>query len=248
MLDVPYSGAPPGCMAVCYDKAVVRLVAEAHGIPVPREAYIDPEDPLDDLPRDLYPALIKPNRADGSLGITADAVVRSPGEARSYLSWLRNELPGAAALMQEYLPGPEYGVGLIGNPGLGLRALPVMEVDFSGLPEGCTPILCYESKALPGTPYWTDIRYRPTRAGEDVTGPMVGWSKLLFERLRCRDYARFDFRAAADGTPHLMEVNPNPAWASDGKLALMAGFAGIGYPEMLGMILDAARRRVGPPA
>ncbi len=75
---------------------------------------------------------------------------------------------------------------------------------------------------------------------------MVGWSKLLFERLRCRDYVRFDFRAATDGTPRLMEVNPNPAWASDGKLALMAGFAGIGYPEMLGMILDAARRRVGP--
>ena len=42
-----------------------------------------------------------------------------------------------------------------------------------------------------------------------------------------------------------MEVNPNPAWANDGKLAFMAGFAGIAYPDLLKMILDAALRRLG---
>jgi D-alanine-D-alanine ligase len=42
-----------------------------------------------------------------------------------------------------------------------------------------------------------------------------------------------------------MEVNPNPAWAYDGKLAFMASFAGIDYPKMLAMILDAALRRTG---
>jgi D-alanine-D-alanine ligase len=42
-----------------------------------------------------------------------------------------------------------------------------------------------------------------------------------------------------------MEVNPNPAWAYDGKLAFMAGFAGIDYPGMLEMIVDAALTRLG---
>jgi D-alanine-D-alanine ligase len=64
-------------------------------------------------------------------------------------------------------------------------------------------------------------------------------------RLGCRDYGRFDFRRAADGEPRLLEVNPNPAWANDGKLALKAGFAGITCPEMLKAILNAALRRVG---
>jgi D-alanine-D-alanine ligase len=73
---------------------------------------------------------------------------------------------------------------------------------------------------------------------------MAGHAKRLFARLGCRDYARFDFRCAADGEPKLMEVNPNPAWANDGKLAFMAGFAGIAYPDMLKMILDAALRRL----
>ena len=41
-----------------------------------------------------------------------------------------------------------------------------------------------------------------------------------------------------------MEVNPNPAWANDGKLAFMASFAEIAYPRMLEMIVDAAITRL----
>jgi hypothetical protein len=41
-----------------------------------------------------------------------------------------------------------------------------------------------------------------------------------------------------------MECNPNPAWANDGKLAFMAGFAGIAYPKMLEMVVDAAIARI----
>jgi D-alanine-D-alanine ligase len=240
-LGVPYSGAAPACMALCYDKQIVRLVAGAQGIPVPREICLEPDQGLP-ARADLYPALIKPNQGDGSVGITKDAVVRSAAEAERYVAWLRRELPGRAILLQEYLPGPEYGVGLIGNPGR-LEALPVLEVDFSGLPAGLAPILSLESKTLPDSPYWTEIRFRRAVADEAMLARMIGYAKRLFARLCCRDYGRFDFRCAADGEPRLLEVNPNPAWANDGKLAFMAGFAGIAYPDMLKMILDAALRR-----
>ena len=69
-------------------------------------------------------------------------------------------------------------------------------------------------------------------------------SARLFQKLSCRDYARFDFRADASGVPKLLEVNPNPAWAYDGKLALMARYAGYGYPGMLALILEAAEARL----
>jgi D-alanine-D-alanine ligase len=242
MLGVPYSGATPACMAICYDKQIVRLLAAALGIPVPREICLAPDEPLP-VRNDLYPALIKPNQADGSVGITKDAVVRSPEEALRYVAWLRRELPGRAILVQEYLPGAEYGVGLIGNPGRGLEALPALEVDYTRLPAGLAPILSYESKAIPDSPYWTEIRFNRAEAGDEVLARMVDYAKRLFSRLGCRDYGRFDFRCGADGEPRLLEVNPNPAWANDGKLAFMAGFAGISYPEMLKKILDAALAR-----
>jgi D-alanine-D-alanine ligase len=218
-------------------------VAQAHGIPTPREAFIAAAAGLDTLP-DLYPALIKPNRADGSVGITKDAVARTPDEARRYLEWMREILPGRDALMQEYLPGPEYGVGLIGNPETGFEALPPLEVDFSRLPAGLNPILSYESKAIPDSPYWTDIGLRPASLDAATVARLRGWSECLFERFGLRDYGRFDFRAGADGEIKLMEVNPNPAWANDGKLAFMAGFAGLSYPDMLSRILEAAVKRV----
>jgi len=42
----------------------------------------------------------------------------------------------------------------------------------------------------------------------------------------------------------MMEANPNPAWAPDGKLAHMASFGSVAYPEMLKRFLDGAIRRV----
>lgn len=243
LLDIPYTGAPPACMALCYDKQAVRLLAEAQGIAVPREAFLEPGAPLA-FAGAIWPALIKPNQADGSLGITKDAVVRSEEEARAYIEWARRELPGRALLIQEYLPGAEYGIGLIGNAEDELRALPVLEVDFSGLPAGLSPILSYESKTVPSSPYWSEIRFREASLDQAMRDRIVADAKRLFARLGCRDYARFDFRVGVDGAAKLMEVNPNPAWGYDGKLALMAGFAGIAYARMLEMILNAALRRM----
>jgi D-alanine-D-alanine ligase len=243
MLDIPYTGAPPAAMLMWLDNAVVRQVAQSLCIALTRETIISAVAPLGDLP-DFFPALIKPNTADGSVGITKDAVVRSAGQAHGYLDWLRRTLPGADALFQEYLPGPEYGLGLIGNPDGGMTALPPLEVDFSGLPGGLNPILSYESKALPDSPYWTEIKFKRAEIDASTTDTMAGAARALFRRLQLRDYGRFDFRRGADGAVKLMEVNPNPAWANDGKLAFMAGFAGIAYPDMLRMILDAAVARI----
>lgn len=243
LLGIPYTGAPPAAMVICYDKAIVRLVAQAHGVPVPREAYIAADMPLDALP-DIYPALIKPNTADGSVGITKDAVVHTPRAARRYLEWLRATLPGRDALMQEYLPGAEYGFGLIGNPETELRVLPALEVDYSRLPAGLSPILSFESKAIPDSPYWTEITFKRAVLGAEAEARMASWTRLLFKRLGLCDYGRFDFRVAADGEAKLMEVNPNPAWANDAKLAFMAGFAGIEYRDMLRLVLEAAIARL----
>ena len=244
MLGIPYSGAPPSAMVICFDKAIVRLVAQSHGVPVTREFFIDAEISLDKVLPDLYPALIKPNAADGSVGITKDAVVRTPEEARKYLGWLRSTLPGRDALMQEYLPGPEYGIGVIGNLETDFCILPALEVDFSLLPQGLDPILSFESKAYPDSPYWTDIKFMQAVLEPGLEEQLKAWVRILFRRFQLRDYARFDFRVGSDKTPKLMEVNPNPAWANDGKLAFMAGFAGIKYGDMLHKMLHAAITRL----
>lgn len=243
LLGIPYTGATPAAIVLCFDKAIVRACAQELGIPVPREQFVA-ADAAAALP-DRYPALLKPNRADGSVGITQHALVRDREQARAYLGWLRETFPGRDLLVQEYLPGPEYGIGLIGNPDDELRAFPALEVDFSRLPQDLAPILGFESKAVPDSPYWTDIAFRRAQLAPDEEQTLVAHCRRLFRRLGLRDYARFDFRRGADGEIKLMEVNPNPAWANDGKLAFMAGFADVSYPRMLELLLRSAITRVG---
>lgn len=247
VFGVPYTGCPPVCLGLCYDKALVRAVAADCGVPVPRQQFVsDADDPARlEFP---LPALVKPNRADGGYGITARSVVADRDELEDCLHRMRDEFPGQGLLVQEFLDGDEYGVGLVGNPGLGFVALPPLQVDWSRLPGELPRILGYESKTLPDSPYWTHLRFTPAELDPAQQASLVRHSETLFERLGCRDYARFDFRSGADGVIRLLEVNPNPAWCWDGKFNLMASVAGMSYAELMGAILDAAQRRVAAGA
>jgi D-alanine-D-alanine ligase len=190
------------------------------------------------------PALVKPNHGDSSVGITMDAVVRTSEELVAYLKAVREMQPGSAVLIQEYLSGSEFSVGVLGNPSFGYRLLPVLEVDYGNLPADLPPILGYESKWLPESPYWNAIQYKESVLDEDTKRRLYDYSTQLFEHLGCRDYARFDFRADAAGEIKLLEVNPNPGWCWDGKLSLMAEFAGMRYAELLAEIIQRAQDRV----
>ena len=241
-LGIPYTGAGPACLGMCYDKALVRSVAVALDVPVPLETYVKADDQSSTIPS-VFPALLKPSFGDSSIGITQDAVVHTSEQMINYLAELKKLLPGRPVLVQEYLSGSEYSVSLIGNPGFELEAQPILEVDYSGLNPDLPKILGYESKWLPDSPYWSQIKYRQARLDSTTERNLIEHSTILFERLRCRDYARFDFRADAAGTIKLLEVNPNPGWCWDGKMNLMAEFAGMTYAELLQFIIDAAYKR-----
>jgi D-alanine-D-alanine ligase len=243
MLDIPYSGAGPNCLGLCYNKALVRAIAASLDVPVPLETYFNSDDQAATIPS-VFPALIKPNYGDSSLGITQEAVVFTWEQALNYLGKLREQMPGRPILIQEFLTGSEYSIGIIGNPGLASRVLPALEVDYSGLDRELPQLLSYESKWIPDSPYWSQIQYREAQLDEDTRRKLVDYSNILFERLGCRDYARFDFRADADGEIKLLEVNPNPGWCWDGKLNMMATFAGLRYSDMLRLILEAAQERI----
>jgi D-alanine-D-alanine ligase len=243
MIDLPYSGSPPAALVLAWDKSIVRAVASQAGIAVPDEVYIGPNDDIEAALPERYPAFVKPCCADGSLGITKDAIVHNRDEAARRVKAVQAELPGHAILVQEFLSGAEYGVGVIGNPGQGLTMLPPLEVDYDALDPSLPRLLGFESKAMPDTPYWSEIRFREARLDGPARARVEAAAMAMFERLGLRDYGRFDFRADAQGRIKFIECNPNPAWANDGKLAHMARFAGIGYADMLRMILETAQRR-----
>jgi D-alanine-D-alanine ligase len=242
MLNIPYTGAGPGCLAICYNKSIVRAIAQDMDIDIPSEIWIDPANQSAAIPS-IFPAIIKPAFGDSSIGITQHSVAYSSEELVTYFDTLKTEMPNVPILIQEFLEGREFSVGLIGN-GPSLEVLPILEVDYSKLPADLPKILGYESKWYPDSPYWSNISYHEATGLDELSARyLIDASFNLFQRLQCKDYARFDFRMNSHGKIKLLEVNPNPGWCWDGKMALMAGFAGISYPEMLEKVIAAALER-----
>lgn len=241
VLGKDYTGANPDCLSLCYNKSLVRALALSLDIPVPEESLFEAADNAASIPS-IFPALLKPNTGDSSVGITKDAVVKNAEQLMQYLDFLRQEFPGQSLLIQEFLSGREYSVGIIGNPGA-FTILPILEVDYTKLPKDLPKILSYESKWQPDSPYWNDIEYTQADINDEKARLMIDYATKLFERTKCRDYARIDFREDANGVLKLLEVNPNPGWCWDGKLNLMAGFQGLSYTDLLSMILEAALSR-----
>ncbi len=240
MLGIPFSGSGPVALGLCYDKALVRAVAAAHHVAVPDELLLSPSE-VPSVSR--YPVFIKPNRADGSVGISVKSLASDPAMTEACLAQLRAELPGTDIIVQEFLSGSEFSVGVIGNPDSGFDFLPMLEVDYSALDPALPRLLDYGSKTDPASPYWTDVHFIRAGLEERIEADIKKVCMLLFERLGLRDYGRFDFRCDSEGTVKLLDINPNPAWCWDGKLAHMAGLRGEGHGALLACIINAARRR-----
>jgi len=243
LLGIAYSGAGPACLALCLDKSQVSAIAAAAGVPVPAELYLGAGDRTHPLAAGC-PAFVKPCNTDNSVGITRQSIVHSEAELMSRVQRLGAELPGEALLVQEFLPGTEYSVGIVGNPGGRIEMLPLLEVDYDQLDPALPRLLDYQSKWHPDSPHWTDVGYREAAVGGGTRQLLERHALRLFERLRCRDYARFDFRTGADGQVKLLEANPNPGWCWDGKLASMFRLAGRSYADLLRAIVETAEERI----
>jgi len=247
-LNIPYSGGNPQCLAYCYDKSLVRGIANEMDIPVPEAFIVSPEQvTFISLPID-FPVIVKPNFGDSSIGITAGSVCYDVQQLEQAIATAR-EAAGfdRPVLVEQFLGGKDLSVGIIGNPPDNYRVLPIIEEDYSALPEGLPRICGYEAKWDAESPYFTKLRSIPAELPQATVEFLHASCIRLFQRLGCRDYARFDWRLDANGTPRLLEVNPNPGWCWDGHLARMAEFAGINYSDMLESILAACVDRLSLP-
>jgi D-alanine-D-alanine ligase len=245
MLGLNYTGGDPQCLAYCYDKSLVRGVAAELDIPVPAAYTVMPEDTaFINLPLE-FPLIVKPNFGDSSVGITTASVCYDVNQLEQAIANVRHAVGfDEPVLVEQFLTGKDLSVGIIGNPPDAYQVLPIIEEDYSAIPEGMPRICGYEAKWDTESIYFTGIKSIIADLPQETTGFLIASCLKLFERLGCRDYARFDWRLDNNGTPRLLEVNPNPGWCWDGHLARMAEFGGIDYRGMLRDILKTCEERL----
>ncbi len=243
ILGIPYTGAGPQCLALCYDKSFVRGVAKEMKIAVADANFICPGDESYELPFN-FPAIVKPNVGDSSYGITKENVVQNYSQLKNVISILRKQFGAdSSILVEKFLPGTELSVGLVGNISSNFVLTTVSEEDYSKLPSGLPKICGYEAKWLYDSAY-NVLKSIPAKIPKNTRETLLQNSIKLFQRLDCRDYCRFDWRLDENGDPKLLEVNPNPGLCWDGHLTKMAAFQNISFSGLLDMILKVAEERI----
>ena len=243
MLNLPYTGSGVKAMGITCDKQIQLDIALRNGVPVPESMLVQPWEPL---PVDVrFPALIKPNATDGSIGITRKSVVHTHAELQEALRMIRQDFHlTCPVLIQRYLGGRDIFISLLGNAPHDLRALTITEEEYSALPVDYPKICGYESKWDQTSPYW-NITSRITTLPQATQDFMIDCCKRMYTRLEIHDYARFDWRLDEEDNPYFLEVNPNCGWCFDAHLVKTAALSGISYSELLRLIIESALRRYG---
>jgi D-alanine-D-alanine ligase len=236
-LRFTYTGASPRTLKLSYDKARVKRLLEARGIPTPRWKVLTAPAPGG---WDVFPAIVKPAREHCSIGVDPGAVVSGPDELRRRAAFVLDEL-GQPALVEDFIDGREFHVPLWGNDEV--EMLPPVEMDFSALEDIHERLCSYDAKFVPDSKAYQKIKsFVPARLSAEEMSGLESVSRAAYAALGCRDYGRIDVRLR-DGVFFVLDVNPNADISADASVALAAGKAGYCYGAMGSRVLRLAARR-----
>lgn len=233
--NLPYTGSDPLTLGLTLDKSLCKQVANAAGIPTAQGILV--KNPNDKQLEQLqYPVFIKPNAEGSSKGIRNWSRVNESDELREKLTWLLNNYH-QPALVEEFLPGREFTIALIGNDNPCI--LPVMEIlPGDECPKGSHFVYSFETKNGNLERFSCPAIVEPHLLDE-----IKQMALQVFKALECRDMARVDIRLDRQGAPRFLEVNPLPGLSAVSLLTLQAQAAGMSFTELIETILLAAIER-----
>jgi D-alanine-D-alanine ligase len=225
-----YTGCNPRGLTLTHDKALTKKILAYHRIRVPHFAVF-PINRKVNRPRRLkFPLFVKSLSDEGSVGIAHASIVRDDEKLQERVDFIHRQ-NGTPAMAEEYIEGREIYVGVIGNQKL--QAYTPWELLMPNLPEGAPNIatgkvkwdLAYQKKV--------GLVTKPAELDEQLRKEFTRLSKRVYRTLGLSGYARVDYRLTADGTIHLLEVNPNPHIAYQEDFADSAEHCGVKYDALL---------------
>jgi D-alanine-D-alanine ligase len=237
LLGIPYTGSDSATLAIALDKALGKKVLLQHDILTPKFQLM--ESARERLSPDMkFPLIVKPNAEGSSKGIGSTSVVDTEEELRAAVK-VCVERYRQPALVEEYIAGREFTVGLLGDKRP--RVLPPMEIKFKKK-DNPRPVYDYGVKQE-----WEEYVYYecPAKLTEAELKAMEKIARATFWALDCRDVARVDLRMDADGRIYVLEVNPLPGLTPDySDLVLIAKACGMEYDQLIAEIMQGGLRRL----
>lgn len=247
-LGIPYTGSDPATMVLCLDKRRTKEVLAFHNIGYPSYKVFNevPELTGNEIFPLEFPLIIKPLWEGSSKGIRNSSLVISLKDCQHEIARVIQAYK-QPALVEEFIPGREFTIGILGN-GDSLFVLPVVELNFSSLPQGSSPIYSYEAKWIWDVPERPlDIFHCPARLSPALQNRIKEVAISAYKTLGCRDWCRIDIRLDKEENPYILELNPIPGILPDPRsnscLPKSAYTLGWDYKRLINTVLEIACKR-----
>lgn len=245
MLNIPYSGSDPLTLAICLDKARTKEILSYYKIPNANFLLVNHLNQLQELNFD-FPMVAKPIGEGSSKGIYSSSFVKNPKELLQETKRILNEY-NQPALVEEFLPGREFTVAVLGN-GVDAEVLPIVEISYSDFPDDFIPIYSYEAKWILDTREKPlNVFSCPAKINFSLENIIKETALNTYKVLRCRDWSRIDIRLDKNEVPNVIEVNPLPGILPNPEdnscYPKAARTVGLSYTDMINKVLYVAAKR-----
>jgi D-alanine-D-alanine ligase len=226
-IDIPYTHSGVRASALAMDKIAAKALFAAAGLPVARGRVV-PIDELHDADPLPLPYVVKPVNEGSSVGVD---IIRCGDNRRAEVA--RAWRFGKAALVEEYIPGRELTVGVMGD-----RALAVTEIIAEA-----GVFYDYESKYADGG----SRHVIPARVHPDMYDRALDIALAAHNALGCRGATRADFRyddtSGEPGRLVLLEINTQPGLTPTSLLPEQAAHLGMKFPQLCAWMVENATCR-----
>lgn len=231
---IPYTFSDPLICALTLHKGMAKRVARDLDVPTAKFQMVENEKDIAEISL-AYPLFAKPVAEGTSKGITLASLINDHvalnKTCRKLLSEFRQPV-----LVEEYLPGEEMTVGVIGT-GPKARVVGVMGISLNENADA--EFYSYENKE----DYEERVVYRLIEDERSKTAADL--SLKLWRGLGCRDAGRIDFKCDARGEPNFLEINPLAGLhPKRSDLPIMCNLAGISYQELIKQIVISTLERI----
>jgi len=225
-LDVKFTGSGNEASAICMDKNITKLIAKSINIQTPnwillkRNQHTGIQLYDNQSHKFTYPYVVKPSSEGSTFGLT---IVKEESELEEAISFAAEF--GDEILIEEFIPGKELTVGILGN-----KPLPIIEIKPSH------NLYDYDCKYTEGMSDYIV----PAEISDSIERSVSEDALKIYKTIGCRHYARVDFRLNDEGQHYLLEINTLPGMTSTSLLPKAAMAAGLEFSDLIDIIIKIA--------
>jgi D-alanine-D-alanine ligase len=228
MVGIPYIGSGPDGHTIALDKVLSKMLFQRNDLPTPSFWIFSKPD--EDCSTISYPVIVKPKMEAVSFGLS---VVTNETDLKSAIDFIIKEY-NQQALVESFIPGREFAVGLIGN-GANLEVLPIVEIDLCGDPNAIQSI---DDKMMKPR-----NKICPPNLPKEISDAIHHLAIRAFNALGLHDFARVDIRMNENNELFLLEINSMASLGMTGTYVHSAKVKGYTYTSLVNRMVDVAAIR-----